>query len=165
MYLCLLQEHITWITLHVTCWDVTFITFHVTCWEVTLHVTCWDVTCITLHIPLSITGGESNLQAGYVYICQPHVQEVREPPTGRSESRPRLWPNQGNVTCKTNNKQTKKKQTTKTNWSQSQNNPSRGKETRFFERDLNLLAILLVISYLKILWMTKCITLHLEVVY
>ena len=62
------------------------------------------------------------------------------------------------------NKQTNK-QTTKTNWSQSQNNPSRGKETRFFERDLNLLAILLVISYLKILWMTKCITLHLEVVY
>ena len=97
-----------------------------------------------VHLPLSITGGESYLQAGYVYICQPHVQEVREPPTGRSESRPRLWPNQGSVTCKTN-KQTIK-QTAKTNWSQSQNNPRIGKDTRFFERDLNLLAILLVIS-------------------
>ena len=142
---------VTCIILHVTCWDVTCITLHVTCWDVTcvtLHVTCLDVTCVTLHIPLSITGGESNLQAGYIYICQPHVQEVRERPTGRSESRPRLWPIQGSVTCKTNKQTNKQKQqkTAKTNWSHSQNNPSRGKKTRFFERDLNLLAILLAIS-------------------
>ena len=201
MYLCLLQEDITCIILHVTCWDVTCITLHVTCWDITcymlrrymyyitcymlrrymyyihvrlsvtgrhymynitchmlrcymytLHVTCWDITYYMLRCYI-IT---------YIYLCllqgeNPIYKQATSTfvnPTYRKwGSHPREDPNQdpdsdqfkGVSHAKQTNKQ-KQQKTAKTNWSQSQNNPRIGKDTRFFERDLNLLAILLVIS-------------------
>ena len=219
MYLCLLQENNTCITLHVTCWDVTCITLHVTCWDITcymlrrymyyitcymlrrymyyihvrlsvtgrhymynitchmlrcymytLHVTCWDITYYMLRCYI-IT---------YIYLCllqgeNPIYKQATSTfvnPTYRKwGSHPREDPNQdpdsdqikGVSHAKQTNKQSNKQQ------KQTDLNhkiiPAEGRKPDFLKEILIFWQSCWLSRYMKIRWMTKYITLHLEVVY